>query len=397
MSSWMSGEFQTSFEDWLGDHIGFRGTFVRIYNQLEFSLFSISHAKDVVVGRESYLFEQRYIDAHLGIDKTNDKYLDDKLRKTKFVKDTLESIGVKLLVVVAPSKGDFYPEYIPESKLKQARNTTNYQYMTEHFRENSIAYIDFNRWFLERKSSSEFPLITKCGIHWSDYGAALAADMLISHLEQALQIDMPELIIKGIRETTTPTDVDYDLGHLLNIFSSIPQGVLGYPEIEYHTGSTKTKPKIIVIGDSFYWNLRDMGLFDNVTENNDFWYYFSTSYGKTEGPLNEIDVKGKVEGQDMILLLVTAAGVNDFDMGFSNYFYDIYNRDEAAVADHEFQIKVKEMEANIRRDAVWMDKIRAKAKEKGIRLDEMIRLDAEFVVRELEEKEYAKKSMKNIY
>jgi len=386
-TTWLNGSYQTSFEKWLGDHIGFKNILVRLYNQVDFSLFSVTHAKDIVIGKNNYLFEQRYIDAYLGTDKIKDEFLDDKLQKTQLVKDSLASLGIKLLVVVAPSKGEYYSEYIP-AKLQQVNErNTNYNYMIGQFSKYNIDFIDFHSYFMDQKQVTKYPLFTKCGIHWSDYAATLVADSLISAIENSLKIDMPELIINEYRESQTPSNTDYDIGHLLNIYTTIDQGILAYPTYEYHDDSSKTKPNIVVIGDSFYWNLQNMGLFSNAVANHDFWYYFSQSYGDTEAPLKDIDLKNKIENQDMVILLATAAGIQDFDMGFTNRFYSLYTSQlkDAKPINSEFQMKVSKMKANIRHDHAWMEKIKTKAKEKGISLEEMIQLDAEYMVKQANE------------
>ena len=51
-SSWNSMEYQQKFNSWLEQHIGFRNFFVRLQNQLDFSLYRKANAEGVVIGKK---------------------------------------------------------------------------------------------------------------------------------------------------------------------------------------------------------------------------------------------------------------------------------------------------------------------------------------------------------
>ncbi len=63
LKSWMDGTYQVQSDKYLNDGFGFRPSFVRLHNQLQFSLFSIPYANGVLIGKESYLYESSYIRA----------------------------------------------------------------------------------------------------------------------------------------------------------------------------------------------------------------------------------------------------------------------------------------------------------------------------------------------
>ena len=64
--NWCSGEFQTSYDKWHRQHFGFSTTMVRVRNQVDYSLYGKVHAKEIVVGKEEYLFAEPYLDAWAG-------------------------------------------------------------------------------------------------------------------------------------------------------------------------------------------------------------------------------------------------------------------------------------------------------------------------------------------
>ncbi len=60
-TDWYNGSFQTAYDKYLEDHIGFRDFLVRLTNQIDYSLFRVPHAEGVLVGKNDQLFEYDYI------------------------------------------------------------------------------------------------------------------------------------------------------------------------------------------------------------------------------------------------------------------------------------------------------------------------------------------------
>lgn len=373
-TSWFSGTFQNQTDKWLNENVGFRNLFIRLYNEIEFRLFSNTNAKDILVGKENYLFEQRYIDSYFGVDIEDVESLNKKVLRTKFIKDTLETMGVKMLFVIAPSKADYFQEKLPETNLLKP-DITNYDRIIELFNEHDIDYIDFNNFFIQKKHSEQFPLFTKCGIHWSDYGATLVADSIIKKAEYLLHVNLPNLIVTNINKKNLPSYVDYDLGHLLNIFTTIDQGELGYPDIKFESDTNLTKPNALIIGDSFYWNLENTGVFHNSFNCNNFLYYLNTAYNNDQkNSITRLNLKQEIENKNIIIFIVTAAGVQDFDFGFADKVYPFY--------DKAYQKKIEQMITKISNDKNWLKSIEEKASQQGISTAEMLRLDAEYMVKQ---------------
>ena len=88
--SWNEGVFQTDFDKWLEDHIGFRNFFVRINNQIDFSLFGEVHADGVVLGKENVLYEFDYIREYTGNDFVGYYLIDKRIRQLTFLQKHLK-------------------------------------------------------------------------------------------------------------------------------------------------------------------------------------------------------------------------------------------------------------------------------------------------------------------
>src|SRR6478609_5160143 len=66
--SWFNGEYQEQVEKYVNESFGFRSFFVRINNQIDYSLYNKLHASAVVMGKEQCLYEIDYIRAYCGTD-----------------------------------------------------------------------------------------------------------------------------------------------------------------------------------------------------------------------------------------------------------------------------------------------------------------------------------------
>ena len=68
IKSWLSEDYQHVKEKYINENFAFRSTFVRLHNQLQFSLFKVAFANGVIVGKDNYLYERNYIRAATGSD-----------------------------------------------------------------------------------------------------------------------------------------------------------------------------------------------------------------------------------------------------------------------------------------------------------------------------------------
>ncbi|MCK4288623.1 MAG: hypothetical protein KAW86_05430, partial [Bacteroidales bacterium] len=166
-SAYYSGEFQNKYNDYLEQNIGFRPFFIRVNTQIAFSIYDTALANWVIIGKRNYLYEKNYITAYLGKDFIGKEKIDNKIEKVKFLQDTLQKIGVKLVLIFAPGKASFYPEYIPDKYNPSEKTISNYDYYTKQCIEEGINHINFSEYFIQLKDTSRYLLVPKCGIHWS--------------------------------------------------------------------------------------------------------------------------------------------------------------------------------------------------------------------------------------
>lgn len=384
LKSWFDASFQEKYDDYLEQAIGFRPTLIRINNQLAFTLFDTALANGVVIGKNNYLYEINYIKAYEGTDFVGYDSIEHQVAKARQVQQLLEENGQHFLIVFAPGKGTYYPEFIPEKYQVKQRGMTNYSLYRKRLREEGIHFIDFNQWFLQMKDTATYPLYSKTGIHWSLYGVALAVDSLVHYMEAGSGIDMVDFGWDGLEISSTPRETDNDIAEGMNVLFPVRTGPMAYPRIRFNDPPEKVKPNVLAIGDSYYWNIMGSGIAARLFNDNNFWFYNREAHNpRYQAPkeVKDLDILGEIKRQNWVILISTDANLPKFAFGFlDNYLYACSHKDLVKPVDPELKEKrIREIMASIKDSKDWAEMIRQKASKKGISFEEMLRLDAEWV------------------
>jgi hypothetical protein len=328
LSSWFSMKYQNELEPYIEENIGFHNELIRLNNQLDFSLFGKPNAEGVVLGKEGQLFEADYIRAYLGRDFVGDDIIERKTRRLKFLQEHLKrEFNTDLIVIFEPGKASIYPEYIPERFNISEKTISNYEAYVGKFNEYGVKYIDLNKYFKSIKDTLLYPAFTKNGIHWSIYSMTFAADSIIQYIENARDIKMPEARIIKWELSDTPQRTDNDVSKTLNLICEPGMETLAYPVYQFSQVPGHVKPMVLVIGDSFYWNIFNTRIPQNLFQNEAFWYFFNKVYPDyylSPKYVKDLDLGSEVEKQDVVLLTVTERFQYKFDWGFIDELYQLY-------------------------------------------------------------------------
>jgi hypothetical protein len=381
-TGWWNGTFQDSFELYHNEQFGLRNFCVRLHNQIEYDLFRHPNAKEIISGKNDYLYERKYIAAYNGEDYIGNAAVLEMARKLKRLQDTLSKKKVTLIIAFAPGKASFYPEYIPADMIKPGK-PTNYKNLSAAFRMAGVNFIDYNSWFIQQKEKATCPLYPKTGIHWSRYGSIVALDSLIGYVESKRGIDMPSLVMKGYTWSDSLHSPDDDIGKSLNLIFPPEPVLMAYPDYNFESPNQKAKVKMMVIGDSFFWHLFDIRLAPRSFESIDFWYYnanvYHTDGRQPEKAENAVNNVLETENNDVILLMASEASLSGFGWGYIDDAYEYYVLKRT---DRILDKMVRSFETKIRMDAGWMMTIKAKAESAKIPLDSMVHLDAVYLAEE---------------
>ncbi len=375
---WLEGDYQIKKEKFLDQNFGLRNDYVRLNNQLDFTLFKKANVKKLVVGKRDFLFEDDYINAYYGNNFVGEKPLDERFKKLKAVQDVLFAQGILLEVVFAPGKATFYPEFIPDS-WQYEKKLSNYEYAVKKCKDNKIDYIDFNDWFLKQKNISPYDLYPKTGIHWSNYGAMLAIDSIKTHIELRSQLILRDFTIDNIFFSDSLLSPDNDIGEAMNLLSDVPVLPMPYANYRWVENNLAIKPKALFIGDSYFWNIYYQGFTNNFFTDCKFWYYNETVYPEDapERDVKKLNLAEELTKFKVIVLMATECNIHDIGWGFIEKVYDLNKEDMNGSM--RKRIYVGLIIENIKQNKEWLADIEKKAKEKNISIPEMITLDAIYI------------------
>ena len=304
---------------------------IRLNNQLKYSLFGKLNSKDVIQGKEGYLFEERYIRTHLGLDFLGDESIRENVEMIKGFTDSLKRNDAELLFVFASGKGMFMPEYFPEKYQNHPKKTNNYETYLKYIKQYEVPYLDLNQYLVDLKDTAAYGLYTKGNTHWSEYALTYVLDTLFITIEKQLDIDLLDYSYDSVEIAPKARGLDAGIFKALNLYWTQLEEQYAYRAINIKEDEVlqKNKPKIWIIGDSFFGTLFNDYLpqrfFDPSSK---FLYYFQqiwTFDGQKYPTTNLEDLRGSVEEQDMIIVFITDANLGSCCWGMTGVFYRMYH------------------------------------------------------------------------
>lgn len=329
LQSYRSGAYAKQEEAYLGAIFGFREPIIRLYNQYLWDCYRKTYAHDVVAGKKGWLYNPESVNDYYGTEmlrwqsspEAARRQFDLNVKYMNWARTILKDNGVELLAFVAPEKSFLYPEYLPEREP----DTTTFNacaYFLHRFNESGFPCIDMNHWFQQMKDTVDYPLIPQTGAHWV-FPAVYAADSLFRFMGELKGIALPRLKIGTLHESDNH-GADNDLEQLLNL--SLPirkrQGYSPTAEVTVERDSTSVKPKVLFIGNSFMWGITNQVPMQEVFDDVEFWYYYSTAYygdGLSQTvPVASLNLMEKMLDFDYIVWFTTGNQLNKGTMGFAN-------------------------------------------------------------------------------
>jgi hypothetical protein len=374
VKTWFTDEFQVQFNRATEENAGFRPVLIRMKNQLEFAVYNKANASGAVAGKQRYLFESDYIRSFTGRDYLGDYFWEQKFSRLKVVSDTLAALGVKLAIILEPGKASYLPEMIPSRFKRFKSDRNNYQAILAGAARQGIPLLDLNRFFSEKKSTAPFPLFPKGGIHWSTGGMVLAADTLLEYIDRTLQIPVPDLVIDRVEMSDSLRDTDGDLSEIMNLMKAPKHPKMGYPEFHI-TEDPVEKPRVLVISDSYFFNVLGAKIPARAFANEAFWYYNNEIYPDTwSAPkdVGSIDVPQTVESMDLVLIMVTERFYHRFDWDFTDGLYSHYFPGGAGEYRYDFM-------RGILKNYLWFDEVQLQADYAGLPVEEKLYGHADYL------------------
>lgn len=383
---WIGGLFQPKREEFLGSTFSLRPSVIRMNNQLRFWLYKEAKIRNVVVGKENYLYESGYISGYQGETYIGDDLIKSRAYKLNYLQDTLAKLGKQLIVLLEPGKASFYPEYIPDD-FKKPLKKSNYSAFLGYAKELGLEVTDFNKWFVQLKKTEKYPLYTKFGIHWTEYGATLAADSLMRYLEVKRNQDLHNIRFDQVVLTTECRGTDCDIETAMNLVYPLKLDKRNAYPIRKLTGENLYRPNMLAIADSYFWTLFNMQEFQkSMSDNSQFWYYnkevnYFNWHGQEIHDVRMMNWKETVLSSDVVLVGVTECNDWVTSWGFIDDMYDILNGVYGQRITPELRgMKIDWYLNKMRNQPEWLQALQEKAKGMNQPLDSVMRWDAGYLV-----------------
>jgi hypothetical protein len=376
---WKTGQYQELVEKFVNDNFGFRNNLLRSINSIDFLLFNSSNTKDVLIGKDNQLFFDYNLDSYLGITRQSEKSVDSLMVLTNTLTKMLKNNGTEFIYVIAPSNAYYYSDKFPPQYDRYEKRKNDYEYYLEKFEENKTHYIDFNKWFLEIKDTASFPLFPKNGTHYTYFSSVWVADSLLKYMESLKGIDIPDITMTNIHEDSLKK-YEHDLLNILNLGHDVPLEKSLYYDLKFDTVN-KTRPNVLVIGDSFFWPISNNLITINCFNKRSYWFYndkvYPESFTKETHP-SELNLHNIFRDLDYVIIISSATLMHNYD--YSGFLGNIigFLDGKLLVGDPELQYWVDAIYAN----QAWLDKISTKAKEMGTSLEEQIKAEASWMLKQ---------------
>lgn len=390
------GSFQQQVEPYVKQHFGCREPLIRLYNQYLWDFYGKTSVTEgqVVFGKDGWMYEpwvvadgyQQQFRNYAADSAQMAAMLSDEAQRVLQLQQILESKGVRLFVCMVPSKDLICPEYLPENQDVRLGNEPKISaryFNEEEYTRLGVNHLNLEQWFLQIKDTADFMLFPKTGTHWSRYAALQAADTLIRYMEKLDGINMHNLVM-GPRYLHSAIDPDDDLESLMNLFRPLSKPKYYYADVMADNDTTAIKPKMIVVGDSFWWTIAFQVPFGEFFSQVPYWYYNSSVYYYPPyNSVDELDLAEELLSADFVVLFYSATQQYRMNDGFTQKALDalVSVPDEIAFDSAAYiERETKRTIAHLLADPASMDMIREKAETNGFSIEEQLRADAEWII-----------------
>lgn len=386
-SSFALGDYQSQVERYIGDNFGFREFFIRVYNQFSYSCFRQINNENIIEGSNHELYLKMYLDEVTGkrlywyypsIEKAKADARKN-VEATKTLIDSLRCRGTEFLFVFAPSKTAVYPEYMPREYQEAVSDFSLQAYYLQLFKENHIPYIDFLSYFQSIKKDFPYPLYSRTGTHWAESTIPMVADSLYRKLEELTGYRLPIVDYIDDNVTTDYSIPDGELEASMNLLFPLKKPALPWPVFALKDTIGANRPNLLVIGDSYFIQLRH-SCFVDAFNHWDYWNYNRDITSSTKAfngkEVNYLPQAAQVlKEADIVMAIFTAPCYYKFMYGFPTTAMNLLQK---GFADEETAIQMKIQE--IKNNPQWYEVVVKQAEERGLTVEENLRRNAVYII-----------------
>ena len=333
-TAFVTGDWQQQVDRYIKDHHGFREPAIRLYNQYLWTAYHRStNPGSVVIGKDNYLFEPWFVDEYytgcynhfypdsLGIPDYEKGYVFyNRMSRLAKLQAILEEQGVHLFLALLPGKERIYPQYLPDHGTKAQGDRLWGHYRAYDYYCNSLygfRCVDICHCFDSLRGHTPYLLFTKTGTHWSSIASNYAFDSIMRYMQTFGPAIRP--VTLGSPYYARTREPDADLDELLNKTFNIPTQRNQYLNVTLDGPAPEHNPSLVVIGDSFFWNILYNYPIQELFSDFRYWYYFSTIYYDPDHEnVADIDLVEELLRTDYVMLSYCTVQLYNCGNGFIN-------------------------------------------------------------------------------
>jgi alginate O-acetyltransferase complex protein AlgJ len=281
LETFLNGETQKAVSINLGRLSPIFPISVRAKNQFIYSLFGVSAAPGVVIGRHGQLFEQFYIDEYCRRDgRADGARLSAWAREISEIQASVARAGKSFVYVISPSKAARYPEDLPLSAPCAARASDMSEKLPPYLAalgNAQVRFVDGANLIAARRTNYPVPLFPRGGTHWN----SLAAGLTLKEIMRVAPSPLGALDFSW-RLAAEPVGTDRDLTDLMNLL----RPDLDYPTTEIAStnppGVCAHPPRLLAMGGSFVHQLLAAAMLSSCPPQVDYWFFMRTEENEVE-------------------------------------------------------------------------------------------------------------------
>jgi hypothetical protein len=174
--------FPPQFTTFYNENFPFREVFFQFDYRI---LFKKSPVKEVIIGKEKWLFSAKNGNIYQGLTSFSDKKIQLAVQNLEERKKKYEARGTKFYFVIVPTSYEIYSEYLPNYIFRTKKTVTDK--FREELQNTDISFIYLKEELLKNKPEGQ--LYRKNDHHWSELGGYFAYRTIIDLIKK----DFPQI------------------------------------------------------------------------------------------------------------------------------------------------------------------------------------------------------------
>lgn len=357
LKDFASGQYQSQTEQYSRENFGFREWHIRLYNQLNYSLFNQTTCHFIVPGKDGYLFYTEAFNDYYGIEpihqyKTYDRareWARKNVRMMNKLRHVLKDYGVEFLCFAAPNKAEIYPEYLPYHQPAPADAIHTAAYYDSLMTAIDFPHVEMTKWYQAMKDTASFLLFPKRDTHWR-YSAVYGYDSLFSYMNSLNDFGIPDIHVDRLvkLDTMYPENDEKTLNLMFPIGNDSPKY---RADISVDCGEGCRKPKVLFVGDSFVWDLETYMPWREFMDYVEIWFYNKSAFlgfEKEKHPIGEINRLRSILNADYVVWYSSG-----YQWGLSSYDFVEDALLRLCVTDSLFDAQIPWVMDSLRNDSAF--------------------------------------------